>query len=206
MDGPRRITLDDGAYLDLYERFLTEEAGALFRALHHELPFAQRTIRIYGKEVLQPRLVAWVGEPEALYRYSGTVHEPAPFGPVLRALCSRVSACVQAPFNSVLCNLYRDGQDAMGMHADNEPELGDEPVIASLSLGAPRRFVLRHRQAGHTQADLTLTDGSLLVMRGTTQRFYKHGLPRQRSVHLPRMNLTFRHTDAARARSASARR
>lgn len=188
------MTLEDGAQLELDETFLSvAESAALFHALMHEVPFAERAIRVYGREVLQPRLVAWVGEPEAVYVYSGTEHLPSPFGPTLAGLRERVAAACQTRFNSVLCNLYRSGQDTMGMHADKEPELGPEPVIASLSLGAPRLFVLRHRGGKrHAPVDLTLGDGSLLVMRGTTQRFYRHGVPRQRKVHEPRINLTFR--------------
>lgn len=209
-----RITLEDGAYLELYEGFLSSaETPALFAALMNEVPFAQRAIRIYGREVMQPRLVAWVGEPEAVYTYSGTLHVPSSFGATLLALRERVAEACAAPFNSVLCNLYRNGQDAMGMHSDKEPELGSDPIIASLSLGASRRFVLRHRSAPsgprvkegganqHPPVDLVLNDGSLLVMRGTTQSVYRHGLPRERAVTEPRINLTFRHTDASLRRS-----
>jgi len=199
MSGPaQRLTLDHGAWLELFEPFLArDDTPALFAALMHEVPFEARAIRLFGREVMQPRLVAWVGDAEAVYQYSGMQYVPTPFGPTLQALRGRVQAACQTRFNSVLCNLYRDGQDAMGMHSDREPELGPNPIIASLSLGESRRFVLRHRQGkSHTQADLLLTDGSLLVMRGTTQQVYRHGLPRARRVTGPRINLTFRYTDA----------
>jgi alkylated DNA repair dioxygenase AlkB len=192
---PRRIDLDDGGYCELYSGWLTPaEARAQFAALRAELPFERRAIRVFGREVFQPRLVAWVGEPEAVYAYSGVKHVPTPFGPTLRALRDRVAQQAGVAFNGVLCNLYRDGNDAMGMHADREPELGPAPVIASLSLGAARRFLLRHRKgAGHAQADLVLEDGSLLIMRGTLQQHYRHGIPRALTVREPRINLTFRH-------------
>jgi alkylated DNA repair dioxygenase AlkB len=142
---------------------------------------------------MQPRLTAWVGDPGAVYRYSNVVHEPLPFGPTLSDLRARISAFTGVPFNSVLCNLYRDGDDAMGMHSDSEPELGPDPVIASLSLGAERKFVLRARKPKDAPAQaLTLSDGSLLVMRGSTQCEFKHGVPRVRAALGPRINLTFR--------------
>lgn len=202
---PRRIDLDDGAYCELFAAWLSpDESRASFAALLDEVPFAQRPIRIFGREVLQPRLVAWVGEPDAIYQYSGTTHLPLPFGPALRGLCDRVAIQADASFNSVLCNLYRDGRDAMGMHSDSEPELGPTPVIASLSLGASRRFRLRHRKgvgargSAHqpnkprASADLVLEDGSLLIMRGSVQQHYRHGVPRDPAVTRPRINLTFR--------------
>jgi alkylated DNA repair dioxygenase AlkB len=191
---PRRIELDDGAWCELYDGWLGAEGSrASFADLLEEVPFEQRPIRVFGRDVLQPRLVAWVGEPEAVYKYSGVVHVPVPFGPVLRALCERVSKQAQVCFNSALCNLYRDGRDTMGMHADREPELGPSPVIASLSLGAPRRFRLRHRKGkGKRQLDLLLEDGSLLIMRGTTQQHYRHGVPREPALTAARINLTFR--------------
>jgi len=197
----RSFRLSEGAWCELHEGFVAaSETRALFDALRSEVPFAQRPIIVFGRSVMQPRLTAWVGDREAVYSYSNVVHEPLPFGPVLQALRARISEFVGVPFNSVLCNLYRDGEDAMGMHSDSEPELGALPVIASLSLGAERRFLLRARkaQAGVEQArDLTLADGSLLVMRGTLQREYKHGIPRERGLCQPRINLTFRRIHSA---------
>jgi alkylated DNA repair dioxygenase AlkB len=192
---PQRIELEDGGYCELFPRWLSAEAARQsFHTLLAEVPFAQRAIRVFGREVLQPRLVAWVGEPDAVYRYSGTTHVPEPFGPHLRALRDGVAGTVGMRFNSVLCNLYRDGKDAMGMHSDREPELGPAPVIASLSLGAARRFQLRHRKGkARKQLDLVLEDGSLLVMRGTIQQHYRHGIPRAAAVTEPRINLTFRY-------------
>jgi alkylated DNA repair dioxygenase AlkB len=190
----RTIRLSAGAFCELHEGFVASgETRALFDALRAEVPFAQRPIVVFGREVMQPRLTAWIGDPEAVYRYSNVVHEPLPFGPTLAALRARISAFAEVPFNSVLCNLYRDGDDAMGMHSDSEPELGLEPVIASLSLGAERRFVLKAKRPKDALAhSLTLVDGSLLVMRGTLQREFKHGIPRERGLDQPRMNLTFR--------------
>jgi alkylated DNA repair dioxygenase AlkB len=202
----RIVRLSAGAYCELHEGFVApREAARLFAALLDEVPFAQRPIIVFGREVMQPRLSAWIGDPEAVYRYSNVVHEPLPFGPTLSRLRAEISAFTGVPFNSVLCNLYRDGEDAMGMHSDSEPELGHDPVIASLSLGAERKFVLRARQPVEARGSarepnkdapaqaLTLGAGSLLVMRGSTQREFKHGVPRVRGVLGPRINLTFRH-------------
>jgi alkylated DNA repair dioxygenase AlkB len=190
----RRIELSDGAYLELSEHFLhADEAAATFAELADEVPWQARAIRVFGREVMQPRLVAFVGDPEAVYTYSGTRHEPLPWTPVLTRLRRRVVQALALPFNSVLCNLYRDGRDSMGMHRDAEPELGRAPVVASLSLGAARRFTLRHRKGpAHGSLDLALESGSLLVMLGSTQSTYRHGLPKQPAVVAPRINLTFR--------------
>lgn len=200
----QRFELGHDSHCELFEGFIpaSEQAG-LFAALCAELPLSVRTIRVFGREVPQPRLVAWLGDPEAVYTYSRTRHEPLPWTPALSALRERVAAATGEPFNGVLCNLYRDGHDAMGMHADAEPELGPMPVIASLSLGAPRRFVIRHRRgAQHGKLDLALGGGALLVMRGQTQRHFRHGIPREPAVKEARLNLTFRHVLAVRSSRA----
>jgi alkylated DNA repair dioxygenase AlkB len=149
-------------------------------------------LRLFGREVDAPRRSSWVGDPDATYVYSRTRFEPYPWTPALAELRGRVSAWCATDFNSVLCNLYRDGDDAMGWHSDNEPELGPTPVIASLSFGAARRFRLRHRHDPTLRFEVELPSGSLLVMSGTTQQFYRHDLPRSARVHDARINLTFR--------------
>jgi alkylated DNA repair dioxygenase AlkB len=191
----KRFVLEDDAFCDLHERWLTpERAAALMNALLHEIPWSQREIEIYGRKVMQPRLVAWVGDEDAIYTYSRTRHVPLPWSETLSMLRREVENTVGFEVNSVLCNLYRDGQDSMGMHSDSEPELGENPVVVSLSLGATRKFRLRHRNK-HRSArdlDLDLASGSLLVMSGTTQRVYRHGVPKQRAALGARINLTFR--------------
>ena len=169
------------------------ERAGLFTALMAEVPFAPETIRMFGRPVLVPRLVAWHGDPQARYVYSGTDHVPRPWTPALADLRDRLQARLDRPFNSVLANLYRGPADAMGWHADDEPELGPEPVIASLSFGAARRFRLKPRR-GITgrPVDIALTDGSLLVMRGRTQADWLHAVPRETGPAGPRINLTFR--------------
>jgi alkylated DNA repair dioxygenase AlkB len=147
---------------------------------------------IFGRRRAVPRRVAWHGDPGARYTYSGTAHEPRPWTPALAAIRAEVSRLVDHPFNAVLLNLYRDGRDAMGWHADDEPELGPEPVIASVSLGAERRFRLKHRRRPDARLDLVLPHGSLLVMAGPTQRHWVHALPRTAAPVGVRINLTFR--------------
>ena len=169
------------------------EAEALLAQLTTAVAWEQRSIRIFGQEIPQPRLTAWYGDEEARYTYSGLAWEPRPWLPALHALRQRLEAATGARFNSVLLNLYRDGRDSMGWHADDEPELGPAPAIASLSLGATRRFRLRPR-AGlpHAPFGLDLPGGSLLLMRGLTQRHWQHALPKTARPVGPRLNLTFR--------------
>ena len=136
-----------GAELRLYAAFLpAESADATMATLMHEVAWTQRPIRIYGREVVQPRLLCWIGDPEARYRYSGGDYEPEPWTPTLSVLRERIESVSGARFNSVLCNRYRDGNDAMGWHSDDEPELGTQPVIASLSLGVTRPMKFRPRK------------------------------------------------------------
>jgi alkylated DNA repair dioxygenase AlkB len=194
-----RWQLKDGGELELYTGFIPEQERApLFAALHAAVAWQIREIRIAGRLMMEPRLTAWIGDADAVYTYSGRRNAPEPWPPVLGELRARICQFTHEPFNSVLCNLYRDGRDSMGMHADRERELRDNPVIASLSLGATRRFQLRHRSDRTARLDLDLEDGSLLVMRGALQHYYRHGVPKQPTVTEPRINLTFRrvHSDA----------
>ncbi|MDO7850785.1 alpha-ketoglutarate-dependent dioxygenase AlkB family protein [Hymenobacter convexus] len=183
-----------GADLLFDPEFLPEtEAAALLAQLTAEVAWEQRTIRLFGQEFPQPRLAAWYGDAEARYTYSGLAWEPHPWTAALRALRQRLETATGARFNSVLLNLYRDGRDSMGWHADDEPELGPAPAIASLSLGATRRFRLRPR-AGlvHPPLSIDLPAGSLLLMRGATQQHWQHALPKTTRPLGPRLNLTFR--------------
>jgi alkylated DNA repair dioxygenase AlkB len=184
--------LAPGADLRFDPRWLPPgPADALFTALADGLDWENHPVRMFGREIPAPRLSCWIGDPDVRYRYSGVERRPRPWPQSLLALRLRVQALVGADFNSVLANLYRDGRDAMGWHADDEPELGAEPVIASVSLGATRRFLLRRRDGMHRLA-LDLPHGSLLVMAGATQARYVHALPRTRRPVAPRINLTFR--------------
>jgi alkylated DNA repair dioxygenase AlkB len=160
--------------------------------LQHELPWQQRSIRMFGREVLEPRLTSWHGDPEAHYRYSGRDNAPLPWTATLLRMREAVEQATGEVFNSVLANLYRDGADHMGWHADDERELGGRPVIASLSLGAVRRFQFRPRPKGAVLLTLELGPGSLLLMAGQTQRHYHHRVPATARTAGRRINLTFR--------------
>lgn len=176
----------------LEESFLPSgDADRLFSSLRREIPWEAEKIKLFGREVSVPRLVSWHGDPEASYVYSGVRHEPKPWTPALRKLEPRVEAAAEAAFNSVLANLYRSGADGMSWHADDERELGPEPVIASVSLGAPRVFRLKRRD-GSAKLDLPLPHGSLLIMKGATQELWLHSVPKTARPVGERINLTFR--------------
>lgn len=195
-DAPTDLDLPDGR-LSWWPAFLAPaEAADLAARLHDEIPWEQHQVRIMGRLLDCPRLSCWIGDPGTAYVYSRVRFEPRPWTPTLAALRERVSAAAGVHFNSVLANRYRDGRDAMGWHADDEPELGPEPVIASLSLGATRRFALKHRASGERR-NLDLTPGSLLLMAGATQRHWVHALPRTARPVGERINLTFRVVRAA---------
>ncbi len=189
-----RLELEGGGSCELREGWLSaESATRLMEDLLHEIPWSQRHIRIAGKAVAEPRLSAWHGDPEATYWYSGVPHLPVAWTPALGELRQSLEQELQRPFNSVLANRYRDGRDAMGMHADDERELGPEPCIASVSLGMTRRFVMAPKKGRPGEKhELRLTHGSLLVMAGPMQRDWKHGVPREAHVFQERINLTFR--------------
>jgi alkylated DNA repair dioxygenase AlkB len=166
-----------------------DDADQLFARLREGIAWEQHTITLYGRTVLTPRLTSWMGDGP--YRYSGIVNEPTPWPDALADLRERLRNELGVDFNSCLANLYRDGSDSMGYHSDNEPELGGRPTIASISLGDPRRFVLRHRSTGERWS-WDLGHGDLLVMRDESQGDYAHAIPKTSRPVGPRMNLTFR--------------
>lgn len=148
---------------------------------------------MWGRKIRQPRLIAWYGDAGRVYAYSGLRLDPLPWTPLLRDLKTRVEQASGAGFNSVLLNYYRDERDGIGFHSDDEPELGECPVIASLSLGEARTFVLKHKTLKSVKpVHLPLASGSLLVMKGDTQRCWRHGMPKESRPCGPRVNLTFR--------------
>jgi alkylated DNA repair dioxygenase AlkB len=190
---PDILELPDADVL-LWQRCpLPAPADELLQHIIDSTPWRRESINLWGKTYLQPRLLAWYGDPGAQYRYSGTTLEPLPWPPLLAELKHCVEALSGARFNSVLLNYYRDQRDSMGMHADDEPELGPQPVIASLSLGEQRALVFRHRRRRDLpRRRVPLPSGSLLLMRGDTQRHWKHGIDKLRRACGPRVNLTFR--------------
>jgi alkylated DNA repair dioxygenase AlkB len=176
-------------YPTLLER---QESDRLLTELTQTIDWRQDWITIYGRSLPQPRLTAWYGDPGISYTYSGITLHPSTWTEALLELKARVEAVSGVGFNSVLLNLYRDGNDSMGWHSDDEPELGQNPVIGSLSLGGTRRFALRHRQEKSWKYQLELTSGSFLLMQGTTQHYWQHQVPKTKRPVSPRINLTFR--------------
>ena len=186
------LDLPDGAARYWPAAFEATEATRLMADLRHGIDWRDEEILLFGRRVAVPRRVAWYGDPGASYTYSGTPHHPEPWTPALTRTRERVQQVTGARFNAVLLNLYRDGRDGMGWHADDEPELGPNPVIASVSLGATRRFCLRHRRRRDLRIDLPLAHGSLLLMSGATQHHWVHALPKTTAPVGERINLTFR--------------
>lgn len=168
------------------------DAERWFVRLDEEIPWERHRLRLFGREVDSPRLSCWIGDAEAVYTYSGTRFVPHAWTPAVAELRDALRDDYGERCNSVLANLYRDGRDSMGWHSDNEPELGPAPVILSFSFGGVRRFRLRHRRDPNARLELDLPAGSLLRMGGTTQRFYRHDLPKTARAVGPRINLTFR--------------
>jgi alkylated DNA repair dioxygenase AlkB len=191
-----RLDLPD-ADVRLWPRAIeTAAADELLAALRAGIDWQQENIVMFGEPRRVPRLVAWHGDPGTAYTYSGTLHQPLPWTPALLQARAVVEGLTGQRYNSVLLNLYRDGRDGMGWHADDEPELGREPAIASVSLGATRRFKLRHRRSGQSPITVELAHGDVLLMAGPTQRTCVHALPKTARPVGERINLTFRWVQA----------
>lgn len=172
--------------------YALKEADDLFKKLLSSLCWEEEHLFIYGKQVKVPRLLCWHGDPECVYCYSGVNHQPNPWTQDLLAIKLKLEQACGCCFNSVLANLYRDGNDSMGWHADNEKELGINPVIASLSLGDDRLFKIRHHKS-KTSFNINLAHGDLLVMAGTFQYYWRHSVPKTKMSKAPRINLTYRY-------------
>ncbi|HBR98454.1 MAG TPA: alpha-ketoglutarate-dependent dioxygenase AlkB [Gammaproteobacteria bacterium] len=193
-DDTQHWALADDGWLTLHTAvFETHEADQLLMTLKAELDWQQSRIRIAGRELPIPRLNAWYGDADADYGYSGIALAPLPWTPELTTVRQAVQQRCDHGFNSVLANLYRDGQDSVAWHADDEKALGRNPVIASVSLGGTRRFQLKHRRDKTlSRIDLDLPHNSLLVMGGALQHHWVHAVPKTRKPCDARINLTFR--------------
>ena len=172
--------------------FDTEESDLLFQELLLTIPWQQDDIKVFGKVHAQPRLTALFGNEGKSYSYSNIKMQPHSWNPILQNLKLKVEAVSATEFTTVLLNLYRDGKDSNGWHADNEKELGTNPIIASMSFGAERYFHLQHNNDKNLKLKILLEHGSLLVMKGTTQHFWKHQIPKTAKPIGSRINLTFR--------------
>jgi len=169
-------------------------SAEVLRELIEGTPWRAESVVLWGRRHPQPRLTAWYGDADARYVYSGIELDPLPWTSRLLAIKASVERATGNRFNSVLMNYYRNERDSMGMHSDDESELGAEPVIASLSFGDARTLVFKHRSdRSRKPMRIELGDGSLLLMRGATQRNWKHGIAKERRPRGARVNLTFRH-------------
>ena len=177
----------------LYKNFFPKpEADALFKELIEKVPWKQEPIKMFGKEIMQPRLTCWFGDPGIAYSYSGIRMENQHWNKPLLEIKSRVEGLAGVRFNGALLNFYRDGKDSMGWHRDNEKELGKNPVIGSVSLGGTRYFKFRDRLTKKEIITTELSNGSLLIMAGESQHFWEHSIPKQSESANPRLNITFR--------------
>ena len=165
----------------------------MLRKLMEDTIWRQENVRIYGKEFQQPRLVSLYGDSGKQYDYSGISLHPFPWTDLLREIKRRIEDCTEATFNAVFLNLYRDHNDSMGFHSDDEKELGKNPVIASVTFGATRTFLLKHKFKKELPlVKIPLEAGTVLLMKGVTQHYWKHGINKQTAPCGPRVNLTFR--------------
>lgn len=192
-DLDKQVIIDTDGLVILYGNFLKlAESDRLFGELYKSINWRQEQIKIFGKIRPIPRLTAWYADEGKSYTYSGIEHHAQPWNPTLKSIKSQVEDIAEVTFNSVLINLYRDGKDSMSWHSDDEPELGKNPIIASVSLGGTRRFSGKHKISKDRKFNIDLTSGSLLLMKGETQHFWQHQIPKTSRVVEPRINLTFR--------------
>ena len=189
---PIFLDLPDAEIIYYPQFYDKEQAYIIFAELVKDIPWQQDEIRVYGKIHPQPRLTALFGNEGKPYSYSNITMQPHPWNSLLQKLKTEIEKVSDTIFTTVLLNQYRDGEDSNGWHADNEKELGTNPVIASLSFGAERMFQLKHNLDKDLKKNIVLQHGSLLLMRGKTQHFWKHQIPKTAKPINPRINLTFR--------------
>ena len=185
------VELTNGAYRYFPQYFNTVDADRLFEAFTNKIDWKQEEMRIYGKVIKFPRLTAWYGDNDKPYSFSGITLQPLPWNEELKEIKSRIEPECDHIFNSVLLNLYRDGNDSISWHTDAEKELGKNPMIASVNFGVEREFQLRHRTTGEKKS-IFLQHGSLLIMQGELQHYWQHQVPKRKKIDKPRINLTFR--------------
>ena len=187
-----KLNLPDADVIYYPDFFSKEEANTYFKVLLETTNWKQDDITIFGKTHKQPRLTALYANNDKPYSYSNITMQPLKFTEALQNIKTKVETQTVTLFTTCLCNLYRDGQDSNGWHADNEKELGQNPIIASVSFGAERLFKLKHRTNKSLKHDITLQHGSLLIMQGSTQHHWLHQIPKTKKVIGKRINLTFR--------------
>ena len=186
------ISVQDGELRFFPRLFLSEESNAYFSKLKENINWQQEEIKLYGRKIPLPRLTAWFGDEGKTYMYSGITVEPEPWTPILLKIKSRIEEVSNVTFNSVLLNYYRNERDSVSWHSDDEPELGKNPIIGSVSFGDVRTFQLKHKTNKTLTISRDLSDGSYLEMAGSTQHHWLHQIPKRTRKIGPRINLTFR--------------
>ncbi len=192
-DAAQHIELNPGTMVYACDFLGPELAAQLLEALQDELPWEHSHIRIMGRVVTIPRLQVWMGDSGLTYVYSRQKFAPHPWHPSILHIKQQIEQVTNKRFNTVLCNLYRDGRDSVAWHADDEPELGKQPFIASYSLGDNRQFQLRRKGERRIHSQLTLEHDSLLLMGNDVQDYWQHQIPKTSKPVRPRVNLTFRY-------------
>ena len=183
--------IENGEYV-FYPNFFTKsEIDAFLKNLHNNIVWKQESMNMYGKKIDFPRLTAWYGNNDKPYSFSGITLQPHPWTSEILTIKNKIEPIPKTEFNSVLLNLYRDGNDSISWHTDEEKELGINPTIASVNFGATRKFQLRHIKTKE-KLEIELTHGSLLIMQGELQHFWQHQVPKTSKVVGERINLTFR--------------
>ena len=188
----QKLLMPDAKVTFYKNLFSNEESDRLFKELYENIAWRQDKMSLYGKEINLPRKTAWYGDENKSYTFSGIHLDPQPWTPVLLQIKEKIEQIADTSFNSVLLNLYRHGQDSISWHTDAERELGENPIIGSVSFGGSRRFMFRHRNDKNEKAEVALTHGSFLLMAGETQHFWQHQIPKTAKQVAPRINLTFR--------------
>ena len=189
----QKINLEKGNVIFYPHFFDRQTSDLLLDKLTHQIPWQQDYIKFYGKEIPIPRLTAWYGDEGKSYTYSGITMKPRPWIEPLLFIKKKIEPIAQVFFNSVLVNLYRDGKDSNAWHSDDEPELGENPIIGSVSFGETRDFLLKPKGKNQKiQHRIPLNHGSFLLMTGETQKYWLHQISKTKKQVAPRINLTFR--------------
>ena len=186
------LSIPDADVIIYRSLFNQRESDELFSKLYNSISWKQEFIKIYSKSIPIPRLTAWHGDQENQYTYSNIEMTPQPWTSLLLEIKGKIGPLSGVQYNSVLLNLYRDGRDSVAWHSDDEAELGINPVVGSVSFGASRRFVLKHRYQADLKQEIDLTHGDFLLMKGPTQHHWRHQIPKTKKLVNPRINLTFR--------------
>ena len=188
----QKFHIPDGE-ISLFDSFFNNTISEFyFKVLQREINWEQHRISLFGKSILEPRLTAFYGRPGVSYKYSGKVMQSQKLTNELIEIQESIERFSKTNFNSILLNYYRSGNDSMGWHSDDESCLGKNPTIASISLGSTRKMHFKHKTLKNQKVNITLNNGSLLLMSGSLQHQWKHQIPKSKRIFLPRINLTFR--------------